>query len=210
MNAQFELFRDFLSYMERQQARPSVTTAVSSFAPVQSSQRLKYTAAPSDRPFSAVGNPPGPFSLPASVSGSRAGGGGGGVQGQHGRPLLPEHTILVYSTRLRRACSTVGPSHEGDRSWGAPYSWGDFGEGAPTAVGYQDYLGPYHGEYYYPSDAYRPHAYEQQPPPFQDFGTDFDPSFPSSAISEADVSGSGDILTGGSIPLRWIRRRALF
>ena len=70
--------------------------------------------------------------------------------------------------------------------------WGDFGEGAPTAVGYQDYLGPYHGEYYYPSDAYRPHAYEQQPP-FQDFGTDFDPSFPSSAISEADVSGSGDI-----------------
>ena len=44
---------------------------------MQSSQRLKYTAAPSDRPFSAVGNPPGPFSLPASVSGSKAGGGGG-------------------------------------------------------------------------------------------------------------------------------------
>ena len=31
------------------------------------------------------------------------------------------------------------------------------------------------------------------PPPFQDFGTDFYPSFPSSAISEADFSGSGDI-----------------
>ena len=60
------------------------------------------------------------------------------------------------------------------------------------AVGDQNYLGPYHGEYYYPSDSYRPHSFEQQPPPFQDFGTDFVPSFPSSAISEADFSGFGD------------------
>ena len=95
MYAQFDMFRDFLSYMERQQASFCHITAVSSFAPVQSSQRLKYTAAPSDHPFSAVGNPPGPFSLPASVSGSKAG--GGGVQGQQGRPLLQEHTNLVFT-----------------------------------------------------------------------------------------------------------------
>ena len=107
----------------------------------------------------------------------RSRGGGGGVQGQQGRPLLQEHTNLAYSARLRRA--SCNPNHEGDRSWGAPYSWGAFVEGAPTAVGDQDYLGPYHGEYYYPSDSYRPHTFEQQPPPFQDsVGADCDPSFP--------------------------------
>ena len=187
---QFDMFRDFLSYMEWQQARPSVTTtAVSSFAPLQSTQRLTYTAAPSDRPLSAVGNPPGPFSLPASVRGSWA----GGVQGQQGRPLA-RSTPPDYSARLCRASCTLGPSHEGDRSWGAPFSWGDVGEGAPTAVGDQNYLGPYHGEYYYPSDSYRPHSFEQQPPPFQDlFGTDFDPSFPFSANSDADFPVSVDI-----------------
>ena len=198
-NAQFDMFRDFLSYMERQQAHPSVTTtAVSSFAPVQSTQRLIYTAAQSDRPLSAVVYPPGPFSLPASVSGS----GAGGIHGQQGRPLLQEHTNLAYSARLRRA--SCNPSHEGDRSWGAPFSWGAFGEGAPTAVGDQDYLGPYHGEYYYPSDSYRPHTFEQQPPPFQDsVGADFDPSFPYSANSDADFRSPGtSIIIGGSIPLR--------
>ena len=91
MNSQFDLFRVFLAYMEWQQARLSVTTsAVSSFAPVQSTERLIYTAAPSDRPFSAVGYPSGPLSLPAPVSGSGTGG-GGGVQGQQGRPLIQEH-----------------------------------------------------------------------------------------------------------------------
>ena len=131
IDAQFDMFRDFLSYMERQRARSSVTsTAVSSSAPVQSSQRLIYTSAPSDLPLSAVINPPGPFSLPAPVSGSR------GVQ-QQGRPLFRSTPPLDYSARLRRATCTSRPSHEGDRSWGAP-SWGSFGEGAPTAVGDQD------------------------------------------------------------------------
>ena len=86
-------------------------------------------------------------------------------------------------------------------------------EGAPTAVGGQDYLGPYHGEYFYPSDSYRPHfPVEQQPPHFQDsFGTDFDPSFPTSANSEADFRIPGMlIITMGSIPLWSLRRRALF
>ena len=77
--------------MERQQARPSVTTtAVSSFAPMQSTQRLIYTGAPSDRPVSAVGYPPGCFSLPSSVSGSVAGGGGGSRTA--GATTLQEHT----------------------------------------------------------------------------------------------------------------------
>ena len=67
----------------------------------------------------------------------------------------------------------------------------------------------YHGEYLYPSDPYRSHPFEQQPPPFQDFGTDF---VPSSANSEADVSGSGDIIVNfqGVFPLAIIRRHALF
>ena len=187
-NAQFDLFRDFLFFMEWQRARPPVTSsAVSSSAPVQSSQRLIYTTALSGVPFLAVLNPPVPSSLPAPVSGSR------GVQGQQGRPLL-SRVQPTYSARLRRATGTARPSHEGDRSWGAP-SWGTYGEGVPTAVGGQDYLGPYHGEYYYPSDPYRSHfPLEPQPPRFLDTsGTDFDPSFPSSANSEADISDVRDV-----------------
>ena len=58
LNSQFGMFRDFLAYMERQQGRPTVMSlSVSSFAPVQSAERLIYTAAPSDRPYSAVGYP---------------------------------------------------------------------------------------------------------------------------------------------------------
>ena len=93
--------------MEWQQARPSVkTTAVSSFAPVQSTQRLIYTAAPSDRPLSAVVYPPGPFSLPASVSGSGAGGGGGGggfkgSRGDHSFRSTPTWLTQLVSVGLR-------------------------------------------------------------------------------------------------------------
>ena len=153
-NAQFDLFRDFLSFMERQRARPPVTSmAVSSSA--------IYTTALSDLPFSAVTNPLVPSSLPAPVSGSRGG------QGQQGRPLL-SRVQPEYPARLRRATGTARPSHEGDRSWGAP-SWGTYGEGVPTAVGGQHYLGPYHGEYYYLSDPYRSHfPLEPQPPRFLD------------------------------------------
>ena len=134
---------------------------------------FKRTAAPSDLSLSAVGYPPGPFSLPVLVNGSRSGG-GGGFRGQQVVTTLQELSP-DYSTRLPRACCTSRRSHGGDRSWGAPFSWGVFGEGAPTVVGVQNYLGPYHGEYYYPSDPYRSHPFEQQPSPFQDFGTDFDP-----------------------------------
>ena len=135
-SVQFDLFRDFLSFMERQRARPPVTSsAVPSSAPVQSSQRLIYTAAPSGLPFSAV-IPPVPSSLPAPVSGSR------GVQGQQGRPLFWSTLPDDYSAHLRRATGTPRLSHEGDRSWGSP-SWGTFGEGVPTVVGGQDFLGPY-------------------------------------------------------------------
>ena len=74
-STQVELFRDFLSFMERQCARPPVMSSAVSSAPVQFSRRLIYTAAPSGLPYSAV-IPPVPSSLPAPVSGSR------GVQGQ--------------------------------------------------------------------------------------------------------------------------------
>ena len=64
-----------------------VSTAASSLASVQSDSgtRLVYTSAPSDRPFSAVGTPPGPSPLPAPVRGSGSGGGGGdgGSRGAH-------------------------------------------------------------------------------------------------------------------------------
>ena len=134
--------------------------------------------------------------------------GGGGGSGAAGATTLRTDPPF-YSTRLRRACCNTG--YEGDRSWGAPILWGAFGEGAPTAVGDQNYLGPYHGEYLYPSDPYRSHPFEHQPPPFQDFGTDFVPSFPSSANSEADFLGSGDIVNfQGVVPLAFIRRHALF
>ena len=126
----------------KHKARPAVTSSsVSSFAPVQSAEHLIYTAAPSDRPYSAVGYPPGSLSLPVPVSGS----GSGGVQGQQGRPLYRGIIPPDFSTRLPRAGSTSGQSYGGDRSWGAPSSWGAFGEGAPTAVGDQNFLGQYHG-----------------------------------------------------------------
>ena len=64
------------------------------------------------------------------------------------------------------------------------------------AVGGQVYLGPYHGEYFYPSDSYRPHfPFEQQPPLFLDtFVTDFVPSFPFSANSETDFLDFWDVV----------------
>ena len=61
------------------------STAVSYLASVQSNTRLVYTAAPSDRPFSAVGFPPGPSPPPAPVRGSVSGG-DGGSRGAH--PLM--------------------------------------------------------------------------------------------------------------------------
>ena len=174
--------------MERQCARPSVTSsAVSSSAPVQFSRRLIYTMAPSGLPYSAV-IPPVPSSLPAPVSGSR------GVQGQQGRPLYSRVPPPEYSARLRRATGTPRPSHEGDRSWGSP-SWGTFGADVPTAVGGQDFLGPYQtGEYCYTSDPYRPHfPLESQPPRVSDsFGADFDPHFQTTPDSEVDFSDFGD------------------
>ena len=54
--AQFDLFRGFLAYMDNQQL---VSSAVSSLASVQSNTSLVFTAAPSDRPLSAVGLPSG-------------------------------------------------------------------------------------------------------------------------------------------------------
>ena len=94
----------------------------------------------------------------------------------------------------RRVHARVVPGLERDRSWGAPSSWGDFGEGAPTAVGDQAYLGLDYGEYDYPSDPYRPYAFEQQPPP-SDFGSEFEFLDPS-AFSEDDYSGNVDNYRG--------------
>ena len=111
-SAQVELFRDFLSFMERQRARPPVTSsAVSSSAPMQFSRRLIYTTAPSGLPYSAV-IPPVPSSLPAPVTGSR------GVQEQQGRPLSSKVPPPEYSARLRRATGTPRPSHEGGQVLG--------------------------------------------------------------------------------------------
>ena len=93
-----ELFRGFLSYLETQQAQSSaLSTSVSSFAPVPAAERLIYTAAPSGRPYSAVGLSPGssfPASLPVSGSGL------GGVRGQQGRPLLNRANPSIYSARF--------------------------------------------------------------------------------------------------------------
>ena len=61
----------------------------------------------------------------------------------------------------------------------------------PTAVGGQDFLGPYQtGEYYYTSDPYRPHfPLESQPPRVSDsFGADFDLHFQTTPDSEVDFS----------------------
>ena len=80
-----------------------VSTATSSLASVQSDSgtRLVYTSAPSDRPFSAVGTPPGPPTLPAPVRGSGAGGGGGGDGGSrdaHPIEACPHLSQLVFLT----------------------------------------------------------------------------------------------------------------
>ena len=183
-NSQIDLFRGFLAYMDSQQL---VSSAVSSLASVQSNTRLVYTAAPSDRPFSAVGLPPGPSPLSAPVRGSGSGRG----WGQQGRPP-PRGLASSFPARLVRA--RVVPGLERDRSWGAPSSWGDYGEGAPTAVGDQAYLGLEYGEYDYPSDPYRPHAFEQQPPP-SDFSSEFE-FLDSSAFPEDDFSGDVDNYRG--------------
>ena len=84
-NSQNELFRGFIAFMKSQEL---ASTAASSLASVQSdsSMRLVYTSAQSDRPFSAVGTPPGPSPLPAPVRGSGSGGGGGGGMGAAGAP----------------------------------------------------------------------------------------------------------------------------
>ena len=61
-----------------------ISTAASFLASVQfdSGTRFVYSSAPSDRPFSTVGTPPGPPTLPAPVRGSGAGG-DGGSRGAH-------------------------------------------------------------------------------------------------------------------------------
>ena len=83
-NSQNELFHGFLAFMRSQEV---VSSAALSLASVQSDSgtRLVYTSAPSDRPFSAVGTPPGPSPLPAPVRGSGSGGDGGdgGSRGAH-------------------------------------------------------------------------------------------------------------------------------
>ena len=85
-NSQNELFRGFIAFMRSQEL---VSTAASSLVSVQSdsSTRLVYTSAPSDRPFSAVGTPPGPSPPPAPVRGSGSGRGGG--MGAAGAPTRP-------------------------------------------------------------------------------------------------------------------------
>ena len=98
----------------------------------------------------------------------------------------------------RRVHARVVPGLERDRSWGAPSSWGDFGEGAPTAVGDQAYLGLDYGEYDFPSDPYRPYAFEQQPPPSV-FGSEFEFLDPS-AFSEDIFFPETLTIIGGSIP----------
>ena len=64
-----------------------ISTAASFLASVQfdSGTRFVYSSAPSDRPFSTVGTPPGPPTLPAPVRGLRGWGGGGGM-GAAGAP----------------------------------------------------------------------------------------------------------------------------
>ena len=99
-----------------------IWTAKSWFPPRFLLSRLVYTAAPSDRPFSAVSLPPGPSPFSAPVRGSGSGRG----WGQQGRPP-PRGLASSFPARLVRA--RVVPGLERDRSWGAPSSWGDFGEG---------------------------------------------------------------------------------
>ena len=75
--------------------RMRFTTAALFLASVQfySGTRFVYSTAPSDRPFSTVGTPPGPPTLPAPVRGSGAGGGG---WGQQGRPNPLEVFPLIF------------------------------------------------------------------------------------------------------------------
>ena len=182
-----ELFRGFLTFLGNQQAQSTVLSpSVSSFAPVPAAERLIYTVAPSDRPFSAVGYSPGssvPASLPVSGSGFE------GVRGQQGRPLHNRANPSFYSARFPRVGRQVSRNYEGNRSWGAP-SRGVFGEGAPAVVEGLDYLDQ--GEFY-TSDPYYSHSDVRQPPFVQEFDTDFYPSFPTSAIPEEEVFDTGVI-----------------
>ena len=163
------------------------TTAALFLASVQfdSGMRFVYSSAPSDRPFSTVGTPPGPPTLPAPVRGSGAGGG----WGQQGRPPLrgfsPHFSQLVFLD-VRRVSSHGRKTDPGVLL----LFWGDFGGRAPTAVGDQSYLGPVYGEYLgYPSDPYRPHTLEQSPP--SDFGPVYVFLVPF-ASPEDDFSGDVD------------------
>ena len=163
------------------------TTAALFLASVQfdSGTRFVYSTAPSDRPFSTVGTPPGPPTLPAPVRGSGAGGG----WGQQGRPPLrgfsPHFSQLVFLD-VRRVSSHGRKTDPGVLL----LFLGDFGGRAPTAVGDQSYLGPVYGEYLgYPSDPYRPHTLEQSPP--SDFGPVYDFLVPF-ASPEDDFSGDVD------------------
>ena len=182
---QTTLFRGFLAYLETQKL---VSSAVSSLAPVQTTTSLVYTAAPSGRPVqsSVVGLPPGtsPFLAPVRGSGSGRG------WGPQGRPPLRD---MVSSFPARLVATREDTGLERDRSWGAPYSWGNFGEGAPTAVGDQTSLGLDYGEYGFSSDPYRPHTFEHQPP--SDFGSEFE-FLDRSALPEDDFSGDVDNYRG--------------
>ena len=182
---QTALYRGFLAYLETQKL---VSSAVSSLAPVQTTTNLVYTAAPSGRPVqsSVVGLPPGtsPFLAPVRGSGSGRG------WGPQGRPPLRD---MVSSFPARLVATREDTGLERDRSWGAPYSWGNFGEGAPTAVGDQTSLGLDYGEYGFSSDPYRPHTFEHQPP--SDFGSEFE-VLDHSALPEDDFSGDVDNYRG--------------
>ena len=74
------------------------TTAALFLASVQfdSGTRFVYSSAPSDRPFSTVGTPPGPPTLPAPVRGSGAGGGDGGSRGAYPLEACPHFSQLVF------------------------------------------------------------------------------------------------------------------
>ena len=180
---QTALFRGFLAYLENQQ---SVSSAVSTLASVQANTSLVYSAAPSGRPISVVGLPPGTSPLFAPVRGSGSGR-GWGPQGR------PPHRGLASSFPAHLVAAREVTGLERDRSWGAPSSWGYYGEGAPTAVGDQAYLGLDYGEYGFSSDPYRPHTFEQQPP--SDFGSEFEFS-DHSALPEDDFSGDADNYRG--------------
>ena len=88
-----------------------ISTAASFLASVQfdSGMRFVYSSAPSDRPFSTVGTPPGPPTLPAPVRGSGAGGGGGdgGSRGAHPIEACPHFSQLLFLV-VRSVSSLTG------------------------------------------------------------------------------------------------------